>query len=231
MSQAGWTTVIDVQDEGTTQVVDFRLIDTQRDPLPMRPMRDSHGNLLIMSRKTLKSRMRRKLAQKRYARKVPPEFEKIYKPIEEWDAQELARGRPRASDGTFKGKAPAWITREVHEESMTRFRQLVRDGANGATLDAIEIIQKILNDNRKDRRGRPVVPASTKLDAAKFLVEHVLGKPTQRTETDISVKLQGILASAVITPGTYKLPAGHDTKALTSPRDIIDVEVYDDDDE
>jgi hypothetical protein len=40
-----------------------------------------------------------------------------------------------------------------------------------------------------DDRGKPLVPASTKLQASQMLIEHIVGKPTQRVEQDISVKL------------------------------------------
>src|SRR5262245_65166262 len=105
---------------------------------------------------------------------------------------------------------------------MTRFRQIIRDGMNTETNTALEVIHMILTDNSRDDKGKPLVPPSTKLDAAKFLVEHVLGKPKQHIETDISVRLQGILASAIITPG--ELPAYPDAKALTSPRTFEDAE-------
>ena len=57
-----------------------------------------------------------------------------------------------------------------------------------------------------------------------------MGKPKQRVETDISVKLQGVLASAIITPGT--LPAQLGSAELASPRSAADLpilDIYDDD--
>lgn len=212
----------------TAQVVDFRHIDEDRDPLPIRPLRDSHGNAMNMSRRQLRKRLHRRRREHPYATKPPPEAALVMKPIEEWDAEELARGRPRDKTGRFSGKGPAWLTREVHEESMSRFRTLVKNRANESTIEALKVIDMIMTNNKKDRRGRPLVTASTKLDAAKFLIEHVIGKPTQHTETDISVRLQGILASAVITPGTYVVPSRPDAKALMPHADIVDAEVIDD---
>ena len=123
------------------------------------------------------------------------------KPLEDWDAEELARGRPRSADGTFKGPKPTYITPEVHEEAMDRFKSIVKTGMRAATVDAIEVIKDILNDESTDNRGKPMVGAGTKLQAAQFLIEHVVGKPTQRVEQDVSVKLQAILAGVMVNPG------------------------------
>ena len=130
----------------------------------------------------------------------------LHKPIEEWDMQELARGRPRASDGSFRGRTPTWMTRALHEEAMDRFKDLVRSDMRSATVKALATIEMVLDSEEVDDKGKRIVPASTKLDAAKFLVEQLLGKPKQEVKQDISVKLQGILASAMIMPG-QELPA------------------------
>ncbi len=212
----------------TVHTIDFALVDEENDPLPIRPFRDKRGKLLKSSKKQVRARMKRKARRKR-GDKGAKERAKLMKPIEQWDAEELARGRPRNKAGNFQGRSPAWITREVHEESMTRFRQFVRDGMNAQTNIALQTIEAILSSDETDENGKPIVAASTKLDASKFLVEHVLGKPKQRVETDISVRLQGMMASSIITPDS--LPAYPNAKALASPGyDIVDAEVLDDDD-
>jgi hypothetical protein len=124
----------------------------------------------------------------------------MVKPIDEWDLQELARGRPRASDGSFRGPKPRWITRAVHEQSMERFKAAIKSDMNATTVDAMTAIQGILGNDDVDDKGKPIVPASTKLDAAKFLIEHVIGKPKQQLEADVSVQLQSILAVVMANP-------------------------------
>ncbi|AVR56897.1 hypothetical protein PBI_TRISCUIT_24 [Microbacterium phage Triscuit] len=125
----------------------------------------------------------------------------IYKkPLREWDNEELARGRPRSADGTFSGPTPEYVTMEMHEEAMDRFTSIVRTGMRTATVDALKVLGEILNDEEVDNRGKPVVAAGTKLDAAKFLIEHIVGKPTQHIESDVSVKLQGILGAVMVNP-------------------------------
>src|SRR5690606_22032388 len=114
---------------------------------------------------------------------------------EEWDEEELARGRPRAQDGSFRGAAPKWITRELHEQAMARFKGIVEGRMREETVTALGVVNAILQNDDVDDRGKPAVSASTKLEAAKFLIEHAVGKPTQRVEQDISVRLQGLLAA------------------------------------
>jgi hypothetical protein len=147
-------------------------------------------------------------------------LEAIWKPIEEWDDEELARGRPRSNDGTFSGRKPGWVTPEIHEAALDRFKTIIREGTNAATHKAVAVVVSILENDEVDRRGKPIVPATTKFAAATFLIEHVLGKPKQHTEVDISVKLQGLLATAMIMPG-QSMPALADG--------VIEAEVIDDD--
>lgn len=192
--------------------------------------RTAEGKLLTA--KQIRARMRRKAARGELI--TAEEQRMLYKPIEEWDLDELAHGRPRGPGGTLRGPAPKWITREMHERAMQMFKAAVRSQMNGQTPGAIDTINKILTSDEVDDKGKPIVPASTKLDAAKFLLEHVVGKPTQRVESDISVKLQGILAQVMVNPeqanGAYNV--GH-LPGVTMPmaNDIIDGdEDYDDGD-
>lgn len=122
------------------------------------------------------------------------------KPIEDWDVEELARGRPRAKDGTFKGAAPRWLDRRLYEEAMKRFKDVANADIRALVPEAIETVEVILRNDTTDDKGRPLVPASVKLEAAKWLVEHVVGKPVQRREEDITLRLQGILAHSIVSP-------------------------------
>lgn len=156
----------------------------------------------VLNKQQIYRRMKR--AKKKYLEKMAigqAEKQAYYrKPLADWDEEELARGRPRNSQGNFKGPKPAWVTAEMHEEAMDRFKSTIRMGMRVASVDAIKFMQNILTDDETDNRGRPLVPASTKLQAAQFLVEHLVGKPTQRTESEVSVKLQGMLAGVMVNP-------------------------------
>lgn len=165
----------------------------------------------LLTPKQIRARARRKM--KRMERMTDQEFSYLYsKPIDEWDLDELAHGRPRNSEGRFSGPKPKWITTAIHEEAMTRYTSAVKSRMNATTVDALDVIKQLINDDERDDKGKPIVPAGTKLEAAKFLIEHVVGKPTQRLEQDVSVKLQGILGQVMVNPA--EVLNGHQTYEL-----------------
>ena len=197
--------------------------------------RTAEGKLLTA--KQIRARARRKANRANIM--STQEQEVIFrKPIDEWDLEELSRGRPRSKDGHFRGPKPRWITREVHEQSMELFKAALKTEMNHTTVSAIDVIRATLLNDEVDDKGKPIVPASTKLDAAKFLLEHVVGKPKQVLEADVSVKLQGILATVMANPTETFLPridggqgyeVGH-LPGVTIPFGIEDAEVEEDED-
>jgi len=202
-----------------------------RDKLPtqMAP-RTPDGKSL--SPKQIRERARRKA--KRMARMTDQELDYLYrKPVEEWDLEELARGRARGPDGTFRGPRPKWITAEVHERAMERYVAMVKSEMNSMTVTALESLTTLLSSEEVDFKGRPLVSANVKADIAKFLLEHVVGKPKQHVQADVSVKLQGILASVMANPGQTFGPQSNYTvghlPGVTMPigeadSDVIDAE-------
>lgn len=195
-------------------VLDFTMADMKPNGKPLLdaqgrpPERQGGRPAKVMTAKQLRARARRRKGMS------DEELRQLYKPVEEWDHEELARGRPRAKDGTFKGKAPAFIDRALHEQIIRQFETVVKGEMNRHTVKALVVLEKILDDDSTDENGRPNIAAGTKLDASKFLIEHILGKPKQRVETDISVKLQGVLAVAMANPsqtepGQYELAQGY----------------------
>lgn len=129
------------------------------------------------------------------------------KAIEEWDHEELARGRPRRSDGTFKGPIPAWVTDELQEEAARRFKRWLRNEMAAKSIPAMRAVADLVEDAESDR---------VRLDAAKFLLEHVVGKPQQEVTGDIRMNIQHLLANVLVTP---------------EGDEAIDAEIIDDDDD
>jgi hypothetical protein len=154
----------------------------------------------LLTPKQIRARQRRAAKRSKRNRMSELEFETLYKPIEDWDMEELARGRPRNIDGNFRGRKPGWITREVHERAMEMFIQLTKSDMAALAPSALDSLRWVLESNEEDERGKPIVPASAKNQAAMFLLEHVVGKPKQQVQQDISVKLQGILGAVMVNP-------------------------------
>lgn len=177
------------------RVLDFSDTD---DPGTVGGKRTPKHSVMMGTSAREKKQIRARIRRRQKVTKA--EFETLYKPIEDWDPEELARGRPRNKDGNFKGRAPQWMTRQMHEAIMGRFKEVVQAEMRAHTVPALALVHKVLTDDTVDPKGRPMVAAGTKLDAAKFLIEHMVGKPKVHQELDVSVKLQALLATAVASP-------------------------------
>lgn len=162
----------------------------------------------LLTPKQIRARARRRAQKKRRegALLSEAEFEALYKPVDEWDMEELARGRPRNADGNFRGRKPGWVTRQVHELAMERFVELTKSEMGALTPRALASLEWVMNSDETDERGKPIVPASAKNQAAMFILEHVVGKPKQHVQQDISVKLQGILGAVMVNPNDALAP-------------------------
>jgi len=162
--------------------------------------RDANGAVLSDAQ----IRSRKKRAQKKLDKigLTPKEFYAKYeKPVEEWDLEELARGVPRNKHGHWAGvQKPRSVPQEVHEHALNVFARVVKTRMNVSSIDALEALGEILKSNEVDEKGKPLVSPSTKADVAKYLLDHTVGKPKQTVETDISVKLQGILGVVIGNP-------------------------------
>jgi hypothetical protein len=163
--------------------------------VPLPSARYPKNRELKMTPRQIRARARRKGKMSKL------EYETLYKPVEEWDEEELARGRPRNKAGDFRGPAPQWLTREVYEAALTRFKQIVQMEVRAEGQVAMGVIRNIMNDETLDTRGRYRTNPSTRLAAAQLMLEHIIGKPVQHVEQDISVRLQAVLANATVGPG------------------------------
>jgi hypothetical protein len=87
--------------------------------------------------------------------------------VADLDEEELARGYPRAADGSFRG-APVVIPRAIHNrmirELFDRAGAKLRENLTGA----VETMTQIALDKNNDPKVR--------LDASKWIVERLMGK-------------------------------------------------------
>lgn len=139
-----------------------------------------------------------------------PEWARIQmggKHIDDWSIEELARGRPKNDKGTFQGSKPAWVTDEMAEEAQRRFKKWLRSEMMAGSISAVSTVKELVFDAESDR---------VRLDAAKFLLEHVVGKPQQEITGDVRMNIQHLLAGVLVTP---------------EGAEAIDAEIIDDDDD
>jgi hypothetical protein len=138
---------------------------------------------------------------RRHSRRTEADMKMLadqHKPLEEWDLEELARGRPRCSDGSFKGPVPKWITPVVVKESKRRLRLGALDMLGVMVGDAIRVVHEMMMNDDVDDTGRPIVDSRTRLQCAMFIIDHVVGKATVRNESEDEAAFKGMLARALV---------------------------------
>jgi hypothetical protein len=121
-----------------------------------------------------------------------------FKPIEEWDLEELARGMPKNKRGRFSGKPPTWITPEIMREAKKRLLAHTNALIGEQVDKAMEVIVDLMTDDSVDDRGRPCVDAGTKFKCAQFILEHVKGKATSVIELEASDNTRQMIAAAIV---------------------------------
>ena len=113
-----------------------------------------------------------------------------FRPVSEWDDAELAHGRPRAKDGTFRGPTPTWVTPMVLAEARKRWQGKTSGALAQYTLAAVATLRKLMEDPETDAR--------TRADVAKFIYEQVNGKATVKVDMDSSDLVRSFIAGALV---------------------------------
>lgn len=159
-------------------------------------MRAKNKDKLSKEPKQIRNRLRRK--HDHFAEDLDMYLEAIGKPMHKWDMEELARGRIRDRNGGFQGRTPAWITPAVQREAKRRLMDHAFGKLAGHIDQAIIVLGNLLTSTELDDFGRPIVDARTKLAAATFILEHVLGKPKAVVEVESADLVRQFLAGALV---------------------------------
>lgn len=112
-----------------------------------------------------------------------------YKPVEEWTLEELAYGKPRNANGKFDGAKPKWMTHAISEEVQRRMRNETLAQFRPQAAHAVRVLAEFLTDDENPR---------LKFDAAKLILEYVIGKPDVKVDVTGNVTLQAMLADALV---------------------------------
>jgi hypothetical protein len=115
-----------------------------------------------------------------------------HKPLEDWDYEELARGRPRSKDGRFGGGTPSWVTLKVQQEAKERLRTKAYGDLARYAGSAVKVLVNLMRDTDVENRIR--------LDAAKYLLDQVIGKAKVFAQLEGKLDVQAFLAEALVMP-------------------------------
>ena len=118
--------------------------------------------------------------------------------LDDLDDEEILRGQLRAKDGSFKGRPPKLIPREMGMELARRQKVLIEQELAGLVLTAL----KTLDDIMKKKHPQPGDAA--RVNAAKEILARNLGKvpETVNLKAEISTWEKKVEAVTVV----YELP-------------------------
>lgn len=141
----------------------------------------------------VRARMRKSSAN------INRDVEMLYeKPVEDWDMEELARGRPRNKAGNFQGPRPTWLTPIILKAAQDRLRQLTRQELSIYAGDAVRVMASLMKNEDTDFDGKPLVPPGVRLSAAQYVMDQIIGKPTTPVEVTGNVILQTLMADVLV---------------------------------
>lgn len=151
--------------------------------------------------RAVRRRLRNAQEQGRTEEEILEDIETLYKkPVDEWDWEELSRGMPKGPDGKFAGRRPTWITPAIQQEARRRMRILSEEQLMTHADAAIRTLNELMTDLETDEKGNPVVPASVKLQAAQYILNHTIGTPKARVEIETHSPLMEMMGAVLINP-------------------------------
>jgi hypothetical protein len=121
------------------------------------------------------------------------------KPLDEWDFEELARGRPKDKHGGFMGASPKWVTPAVRSEAKRRLKAKALDTMGEHVSHAIAVlVDLMMSDDIDENTGKPLVDAKTRMAAATYIIDQVVGRARQGVDISADAGgFQAIIAGAM----------------------------------
>jgi hypothetical protein len=160
---------------------------------PSRGGRSGHkkqaGRKYSRSRHAVQERLR---AGNDILEEMKDDIETFYgKPISEWDFEELQHGRPRNDQGKLvrSGKTASWMTPALMAEAQRRLKQMTRDQLGFYAGAAITVMAELMQKSRVDL---------VRFNAAKYILDQIIGMPTQRVEVKEDVSAAEFLAEFMV---------------------------------
>lgn len=114
-------------------------------------------------------------------------------PWTELDNDELSRGQLRDKNGTFSGRPPSLVPREMVGEVRRRLVDVYNDRIQQRLLDAQAVFLDIMTDD--------TVNPADRLRAAAYVTERLIGKVPDKVEITAEVKPWEGMVSGVLEEG------------------------------
>jgi hypothetical protein len=112
--------------------------------------------------------------------------------VQDLDDEELARGYPRAEDGTFRGRPPMMIPRVMQDEMTRRLLSRGQEVLKQSYIKAMENLTNIASD--------PNVDAATRARTSQYLVERLAGKTPEVIHVAAEDPVESLFKSILADP-------------------------------
>lgn len=109
--------------------------------------------------------------------------------IEDLDDEEVVRGQLRASDGTFKGRPPKAMPRELYLKLQAEAAKRWENKLKGMVDLSIEALERIVTSGRSEM---------VRFQAATYLIERTMGKIPERIAVTADIKRWEGVASSIL---------------------------------
>lgn len=98
--------------------------------------------------------------------------------LDDWDDEELLRGRRKNKNGKFNGRPPLVIPAALHKELTRRRFSRAHDLLSDSLVDAAQMLRAVVNDVE--------VAPEARIHAAEVIFSRVLGRPRESIAVDFT---------------------------------------------
>jgi hypothetical protein len=147
--------------------------------------RDPDGRFIAIRKKRPKKKKepptKKRLADGGAIVHIPPSTAAIMydgASLEDWDDEELLRGRRRSKNGKFSGRAPRIVPAALHHELTRRRFQRSYALMADSLVDAAMMLRAVVNDEEASYAYR--------IRAAEVMFERVVGRPREHISLDVA---------------------------------------------
>lgn len=116
--------------------------------------------------------------------------------VEDLDDEECVRGQLRAADGTFRGRPPKAVPRELYLKMQSEATKRWENKLKGLVTLSIEALEGIVRNGRSEM---------VRYQAATYLMERTMGKTPDRVQISAEVKRwEGVASNILVDLGEAK---------------------------
>lgn len=138
--------------------------------------------------------------------------------LSDWDMEELIRGYRRAKNGTFAGRPPLVVPREVHDELAKRVKSQVAHELRGLVAEKVVPVMRKILEGEVDPADAPGL--RLQMQVAQDLLDRFVVSKSEKIEIAGTMKHENIIESVTI---DRSLDDGED--------DIVDAEIVEEEED